>query len=97
MNLPLPAPVEWRPRLARESDTPALAVLIPLSVRELQADTYTPAQRETAIETSLFGIDRQLIRDGTYFVVEHDREDSRLRWVEQTPVEVWRRRPSNCA
>jgi N-acetylglutamate synthase-like GNAT family acetyltransferase len=62
----------WCPRLARESDIAALADLIPLSVRELQADTYSPAQMETAIATSLFGVDRQLIRDRTYFVVEHD-------------------------
>ena len=72
MTTPLPASIQWRPRLAREDDIAALAELIPLSVRELQADTYSPAQMETAIETSLFGVDRQLIRDGTYFVVERE-------------------------
>ena len=72
MTTPLSAPVEWRPRLARESDISALEELIPLSVRALQADTYSAAQMETAIQTSLFGVDRQLIRDGTYFVVEHE-------------------------
>lgn len=56
-------------RLAREADIPALEELIPLSVRTLQAATYSPAQMEAAIGP-VFGVDRQLIRDGTYFVVE---------------------------
>jgi predicted N-acetyltransferase YhbS len=72
MTRPFPRSLEWQPRIAREDDIAALAELIPLSVRELQADTYSSAQMETAIATSLFGVDRQLIRDGTYFVVEHD-------------------------
>jgi GNAT superfamily N-acetyltransferase len=72
MTKPFPTPLEWQPRIAREDDIAALAEMIPLSVRELQADTYSPAQMETAIATSLFGVDRQLIRDRTYFVVEHD-------------------------
>ncbi|HKW27971.1 MAG TPA: GNAT family N-acetyltransferase [Verrucomicrobiae bacterium] len=45
--------------------------LIPLSVRILQAPYYSAAQMEAAIGP-VFGVDRQLIRDGTYFVVEHD-------------------------
>src|SRR5262245_13521529 len=72
MTRPYPTSIEWRPRLARESDVPALAELIPLSVRELQSDTYSSAQMETAIATSLFAVDRQLICDGTYFVAEHE-------------------------
>lgn len=58
-------------RLAREADIPALEALIPLSVRGLQAATYSPAQMEAAIGP-VFGVDRQLIRDGTYFVVESE-------------------------
>ena len=54
-------------RLAEESDIPALECLIPLSVRGLQASHYSPEQMEAAIG-SVFGVDRQLIRDGTYFV-----------------------------
>ena len=61
-----------RPRLARESDIPGLEALIPLSVRTLQAPYYSPAQMEAALGP-VFGVDRQLIRDGTYFVVEQDR------------------------
>ena len=60
---------EWRPRLACETDVAAIEALIPLSVRGLQAAHYSPAQMEAALG-SVFGVDRQLIRDGTYFVVE---------------------------
>lgn len=58
-------------RLAREEDIPALEVLIPLSVRGLQAAYYSAEQMDAAIGP-VFGVDRQLIRDGTYFVVEHN-------------------------
>ena len=61
----------WTPRLACENDIPALEELIPLSVRILQASYYSSAQMEAALGP-VFGIDRQLIRDGTYYVVEHE-------------------------
>jgi len=64
---------EWRPRQAREDDIPALQRLIPLSARALQAAHYSPAQMEAALGP-VFGVDRQLIRDGTFFVVEDDGE-----------------------
>ena len=57
-------------RQAREQDIPALAALIPLSVRSLQAQDYSPAQMDAALGP-VFGVDRELIRDGTYFVVEN--------------------------
>ena len=47
-----------------------MEALIPVSVRTLQAAYYSAAQIEKALG-SFFGIDGQLIRDGTYFVVEH--------------------------
>ncbi|HXM61384.1 MAG TPA: GNAT family N-acetyltransferase [Terriglobales bacterium] len=50
-------------------DIPALRVLIDASVRGLQAADYTPAQIEGALQ-SVYGVDSQLIADGTYFVVE---------------------------
>lgn len=59
----------WVIRLACEADVPALEVLIPLSVRGLQPAHYSAAQMEAALGP-VFGVDRQLIRDGTYFVVE---------------------------
>ena len=57
-------------RLARENDIQTLEVLIPLSVRALQAPFYSSAQIEAALGP-VFGVDRQLISDGTYFIVEH--------------------------
>ena len=65
--------MDWRPRLAREDDVPALEALIPISVRTLQANHYSAAQMEAALGTA-FGVDRQLIHDRTYFVVERDRQ-----------------------
>lgn len=61
------APLPWQLDLATPADIPALEVLIPLSVRELQAPYYSPAQMEAALGP-VFGVDRQLIADGTYFV-----------------------------
>lgn len=56
-------------RPATLEDIPALEVLIAESVRILQAGYYTTAQMEGALGT-VFGVDTQLIRDGTYFVAE---------------------------
>ena len=56
-------------RVAQERDIPALAALIPVSVRALQAGHYSAAQMAAALGP-VFGVDRELIRDGTYFVVE---------------------------
>jgi predicted N-acetyltransferase YhbS len=60
---------QWRPRIARMEDVRALEKLIPLSVRSLQKAHYSPALMDAAIGP-IFGVDRQLIRDGTYFIVE---------------------------
>lgn len=70
-TLPISDSLKWPLRLAREADVPALESLIPLSVRTLQAACYSPAQMEAALGP-VFGVDRQLIRDGTYFVAEQD-------------------------
>jgi len=61
--------MNWTLRLAREDDIPALEKLIPLSVRSLQAAHYSPAQMEAALGP-VFGVDRQLILDGTYFAAD---------------------------
>lgn len=58
-----------RVRQATSTDISLLRVLIEASVRGLQVRDYTPAQIEGALE-SVFGVDSQLILDGTYFVVE---------------------------
>jgi N-acetylglutamate synthase-like GNAT family acetyltransferase len=56
-------------RQAVESDVPTLRELIDASVRGLQVSDYTPAQRELALK-KVYGVDSQLIADGTYFVAE---------------------------
>jgi GNAT superfamily N-acetyltransferase len=56
-------------RLATLDDVHALESLIAESVRVLQAPDYSTEQREAALGT-VFGVDTQLIRDGTYFVIE---------------------------
>jgi len=53
-------------RLATADDIPQLEQLIEASVRGLQRE-YTEAQREGALGT-VFGVDRQLIADQTYYV-----------------------------
>ena len=57
-------------RTATMADAEAIERLIPISVRKLQAAYYSPAQMEAALGP-VFALDRQLIRDGTYFVAEH--------------------------
>jgi GNAT superfamily N-acetyltransferase len=56
-------------RQAVPADISVLPALIDASVRGLQAAEYTPAQIEGALQT-VYGVDRQLIADGTYYVVE---------------------------
>jgi len=56
-------------RLAVPEDIPVLRELIDASVRGLQTQDYTPAQIEGALKT-VFGVDSQLIADGTYIVAE---------------------------
>ena len=56
-------------RVATSADVPALRALIEASARGLSAGFYTPAQVEAAL-AHVFGVDTQLIADGTYFVVE---------------------------
>ena len=58
-----------RIRLATPADIPVLRELIDASVRGLQAGDYTPAQIEAALKT-VYGVDSQLIADGTYFAAE---------------------------
>ncbi len=64
--------MNWMIRVATLDDVPELEILIRLSVHQLQAFCYSVAQREAALGP-VFGVDRQLIVDGTYFAVVHDR------------------------
>jgi GNAT superfamily N-acetyltransferase len=56
-------------RNARLQDRPTLTALIARSARELSANDYRPEQVEGALRGA-FGVDTQLITDGTYFVIE---------------------------
>jgi hypothetical protein len=56
-------------RTATTADVPRLREVIEASVRGLQADDYTPAQMDGALK-SVYGVDSQLIADGTYLVAE---------------------------
>jgi len=58
-------------RKAQPEDIPVLRELIPESVRALQAEQYSVEQMEGALGT-VFGVDSQLISDGTYFIAEAD-------------------------
>lgn len=60
---------EIRIRVAMAEDIPALQELIRLSVLELQAGDYTREQMLGALKT-VFGVDSQLVADGTYLVAE---------------------------
>lgn len=60
---------EFLIRAAVSQDAPAIEQLIDQSVRELQKEDYSAEQIEGALDT-VFGVDTQLIADGTYFVVE---------------------------
>ena len=61
--------MNWPLRIARDEDAPALERLIGLTVRESLSRCYSAAQLAVALGP-VFGLDRQLIRDGTYFVAE---------------------------
>ena len=56
-------------RCATMADIPALEKLIPAAVRGLSQEYYTSEQIEAAL-SEIFGVDTQLISDGTYFLAE---------------------------
>lgn len=58
-------------RPAQATEIPALEQLISRSVRGLSTGYYTPRQIESALRY-VFGVDTQLVADGTYLVVEMD-------------------------
>lgn len=60
-------------RQATDADLPALERLIETSTRTLLARHYSAAQLEAALGP-VFGVDRQLVRDETYFACDHDGE-----------------------
>ena len=59
-------------RLAGAGDIPALEAVMAAAIGELQTGFLTPAQ--IASSHAIMGLDRQLIADATYFVVEADSQ-----------------------
>jgi len=55
-------------RLATLDDLPALKSLMALAIGELQKSFLTPDEIEAS--RAVMGLDTQLVRDGTYFIIE---------------------------
>ena len=64
---------DYRIRAALASDSAAIAALIDCSARGLSRQDYSDEQIEAAV-SSVFGVDSELINDGTYFVAEGSGE-----------------------
>jgi GNAT superfamily N-acetyltransferase len=58
-----------RLRVATPDDVPALSALIDRSVRSLSRSIYSPEQIDAAL-AHVFGVDSQLLADGTYYVID---------------------------
>ncbi|WP_227698688.1 GNAT family N-acetyltransferase [Sphingomonas hengshuiensis] len=69
MTKPLAAGVMLHLRTAQAGDVPALEALIERSARGLSRGHYDGAQVDAAI-AHIFGVDSELIADGTYYLVE---------------------------
>ncbi len=65
--------MSYRLRIATLADESALHALIARSIRALGADDYSPEQIEQALRGA-FGVDTNLIRDHTYFVIVTDTD-----------------------
>ena len=61
--------MEYQLRLARESDIDDLRQLISLSAHGLSSGDYSYQQVEAAL-MGVFGVDTQLIKDQTYFIID---------------------------
>ena len=57
-------------RIAQAADLPALEAVMDAAIGELQKGFLDPEQ--IAASRMIMGLDRQLVADGTYFVVEKD-------------------------
>ena len=57
-------------RIAREDDIPALSAVMDAAIAELQRGFLDADQ--IASSRMIMGLDRQLVADGTYFVVQED-------------------------
>ncbi len=55
-------------RIATEDDIPALRTVMARAIAHLQSEFLTPEQ--VAVSSRTMGLDTQLVKDGTYFIVE---------------------------
>jgi GNAT superfamily N-acetyltransferase len=62
--------VELRSRRATIADLPALAAVIVRAISQLQSGFLTP--QEIEVSHQVMGLDTQLLRDGTYFILYDD-------------------------
>ena len=60
-------------RVATSADAEAIDALMKASIRDIFPSVYDARQTASAV-TYISSVDRQLIADGTYFVIEEDRE-----------------------
>ncbi len=67
--------MDYRIRRATLDDRAALERLIAESARGLSREDYSEEQVEAALRT-VFGVDTDLVLDGTYYVAEAERVDS---------------------
>ena len=58
-------------RPAQPADIPALQALIERSALALSVGFYT-SEQAAAVTREVFGVDSQLVADGTYYAIEHD-------------------------
>src|SRR5262245_41444398 len=58
-------------RLAIRADLPALEALMTMAIRQLVGAYLDAVRVEASFE--IMGVDTQLIDDGTYFAIEHER------------------------
>jgi GNAT superfamily N-acetyltransferase len=67
-------------RVALPADIPKMRAVIDASVRGLQPGFYTQEQIDGAL-ASVYGVDTQLIADGTYFIAEAPAQDGTVQDV----------------
>lgn len=75
MTLHAPPHPGFTHRIATPADEAEISTLMDTAIAELQRGFLTPAQ--IAVSRSIMGLDRQLVADGTYFLI-HEEASGRL-------------------
>jgi len=66
----IPQAMALQHRIARAEDLPRLRALMTRSIEQLQDQFLTPEQ--VRVSHKVMGLDSQLVKDGTYFLIEQD-------------------------